>query len=159
MQATRAQNLSREDIQRLEAGLHSNSNFTVRRCQILLLSAREGATPQEIALRLGCSDQTVRNTIRAFARDGLKSLNEKPHRPLTVQSAFNPPNLRILAEIIKQSPREYGYDTGVWSLERLAEVSYRKGLTPEKFSYEAIRKALKRLGLNWRQARKYISAS
>jgi transposase len=154
---TRVQQLTNEDLVRLEAGLQSDSAFTVRRCQILLLSAREGATPQEIARRVGCSDQTVRNTIRAFAREGMTALTEKTHRPLTVHSAFSQPNLHILAQIIRQSPREYGYDTNVWSLERLAEVSYQMGLTPEKFSYEAIRKALKRLGLSWRQARKYIS--
>jgi DNA-binding NarL/FixJ family response regulator len=47
----------------LEQGLRSKNAFTLRRCQILLASAR-GTSVREIAAHIGCSVQTVRNTIQ-----------------------------------------------------------------------------------------------
>ncbi len=55
------------------------------------------------------------------------------------------------------SPREYGLSSSRWSLQHLAEVSFRTGLTKRQVSYETIRTALKRLGLNWKQMRAQIS--
>lgn len=49
----------------LEQGLRFKDAFTLRRCQILLASARRTQV-REIATAVGCSVQTVRNTIRAF---------------------------------------------------------------------------------------------
>ena len=62
------------------AGLRSPDAFTLRRCQILLASA-EGLKPSEIAARLGCASQTVRNAIRAFAAEGLACLPRSPTAP------------------------------------------------------------------------------
>ena len=50
---------------RLGAALRAASAFTVRRAQILLLSAA-GRRPRAIAHGLCCAVQTVRNAIRAF---------------------------------------------------------------------------------------------
>src|SRR5436189_263903 len=63
----------------LERGLRSARAFVVRRCQCLLKSA-EGLTPQQIERQLGCSDQTVRNALQAFAREGLGCLEEPGFR-------------------------------------------------------------------------------
>ena len=61
----------------LTAGLRSSDAVTLRRCPILLASAR-GERPAAIARSLGCSDQTVRNTIPAAARpDPGRALLEK----------------------------------------------------------------------------------
>ena len=51
----------------VEAGLRSPDAFTLRRCQILLASARGERAPA-IARAVGCGDQTVRNAIRAFSQ-------------------------------------------------------------------------------------------
>src|SRR5262245_66374220 len=51
----------------LEAGLRSRDAFTLRRCQILLASAR-GRAPDRIAGAPGCASSSVRNAIRASAR-------------------------------------------------------------------------------------------
>ena len=53
----------------MAAGLRSADAFTLRRCQIVLASARGERAPA-IARGLGCSDQTVRNAIRAFEGGG-----------------------------------------------------------------------------------------
>ncbi len=62
--------LSETERVALEQGLRSKDAFTLRRCQILLASAK-GTKPREIAAYVGCSVQSVRNTICAFEQRGL----------------------------------------------------------------------------------------
>ncbi|SER69106.1 Winged helix-turn helix, partial [Azotobacter beijerinckii] len=76
--------LTTEERQALQAGLRAREAFTLRRCQILLASA-DGKTATEIAALFGCATQTVRNTLRAFAAEGLACLSEKSHRPKRVR--------------------------------------------------------------------------
>src|SRR5215211_9117539 len=68
----------------LRTGWRSPQAFTLRRSQTLLLSA-EGRTPRQIARQLGCSDQTVRNVIRAFESQALACLEQKSSRPKTAK--------------------------------------------------------------------------
>jgi transposase len=44
----------------------------VRRCQIVLASDR-GEWASRIAEMLGCNDQTVRNVVKRFGREGLEA--------------------------------------------------------------------------------------
>ena len=71
---------SAEERARLEAGLRASDAFTVRRAQIVLLSA-EGRRPREIARGLRCAVQTVRNGISAFNANGVASLMAASSRP------------------------------------------------------------------------------
>lgn len=64
----------------LKQGLRAKEAFTLRRCKILLASAK-GIKASEIATLVGCSVQTVRNTIRAFEQHGLECLTAQPNRP------------------------------------------------------------------------------
>ena len=57
--------LSDPERDQLEASLRAPSAVTLRRAQILSASAA-GHRPREIARRLGCAPQTVRNAIHAF---------------------------------------------------------------------------------------------
>ena len=72
----------------LKAGLRSPDAFTLRRCQILLQSA-DGHRPKTIAQALGCCVQSVRNTLRAFAAQGLPCLREKSSRPEVIHATLN----------------------------------------------------------------------
>ena len=65
--------LSKEEHKRLESGLRSKDAFTLRRSQMLLASSRGDEVPQ-IALNLGCAQQTVRDAIHAFNERGLDAL-------------------------------------------------------------------------------------
>ena len=67
--------LTDEERRHLEGGLRSKHAFTVRRCQILLASAQH-QPPAQMATYVGCSVQTVRNALHAFAPRGLGV----PHR-------------------------------------------------------------------------------
>ncbi len=70
------------------AGLRSPAAFTLRRCQILLASARQEHVPA-IARALGCHTQTVRNAIHAFNRSGLDALTAGSSRPQRITAAFD----------------------------------------------------------------------
>ena len=65
-----------QEQQALQTALHSSDAFTLRRAQIILASAR-GQSPKPIAHQVGCSVQTVRNTIHAFGQQGVACLNKK----------------------------------------------------------------------------------
>jgi transposase len=143
---------------RLEEGLRSSDAFVLRRCQILLASARHERPPQ-IALTLGCDDQTVRTVIRRFERAGIDACltrqSNRPHHPPMKVDAAAVENLRAL---LHQSPRTFGKPTGIWTLKMAAEVSVAEGVIGEQVSGETIRLALKRLGVSWKRAKRWITS-
>jgi len=141
----------------LARGLRSARAFVVRRCQCLLKSA-EGLTPQQIERQLGCSDQTVRNALQAFAREGLGCLEEKSSRPKSARKVLEGEQLEAVKELLYRSPREFGQPTSRWTLNGVAQVCLAPGLTPTLVSDETIRDAIKRLGLNWKRAKRWIDS-
>lgn len=143
--------------QALAAGLRSADAFTLRRCQIVLASARGERAPA-IARALGCSDQTVRNAIRAFDARGVAALREGSSRPHTVHVAFDAAGAERLRGLLHRSPREFGHPTSLWTLELAAEVAFAEGLTVTRVSDETVRATLARLGLRWRRAKTWITS-
>ena len=141
----------------LKAGLRSPDAFTLRRCQILLASA-DGQTPRQIAAALGCATGTVRNALHAFAADGLRCLGEKSSRPLTARPVLGPDCADPLRHLLHQSPRLFGQPSSLWTLGAVAGVCYARGWTPRRLSGEAIRLTLRRLGIRWRKAKRWITS-
>lgn len=150
--------LSEGERRALRAGLRSFSSFTVRRCQILLTSAESKMKPQEIAERLHCSDQCVREAIWAFRQEGLACLQEKSRAPHRTRAALDEAGLERLREMVRISPRVVGFDTSVWTLELLSEACFREGLTEKRVSIETIRRSLRKLGIVWSRAKKWIQS-
>ncbi len=149
--------LTDDERRQLEAGLRSADAFVLRRCQILLASAR-GQHAIPIAQYLGCSDQAVRKVIKAFNAEGLKVLKAKSRRPHNTGDAFPPEQAERLKEILQNSPRQYGKAISLWTLELAADVSFERGLTPSRVSGETIRATLARLGVRWRRAKQWITS-
>ncbi len=141
----------------LEAGLRSGDVFVVRRCQIVLASAR-ATHPPAIAALLGCHVQTVRNAIHAFNQDGVASLTKGSSRPHTIAAAFDAATAEQLRDLLHRSPRDFGHPTSVWTLELAAAVSLAEGLTATRVSDETIRATLARLGVGWRRAKRWITS-
>ena len=141
----------------LRAGLRSPQAFTLRRSQTLLLSA-EGKTPRQIARQLGCTDQTVRNVIRAFASEGLSCLEQKSSRPKTVKPELDEANCEKLRALLHLSPRTFGKTRSTWTLNTVAEVCFSNQLTSRLVSDETIRDALRRMGVSWKRARDWITS-
>lgn len=150
--------LTTEEREALVKGMKSKSGFTLRRSHILLLNV-EGKTARQIARQLHCGDQTVRNVIRAFEREGLTCLQEKSRRPLKDARVFDAEGLEQLKSIVHRSPRDFGKDTSIWTLELLADVCFEQQWVARPISYELVRRALKQVGVNWRTARHHITSN
>ena len=143
--------------QALAAGLRSADAFTLRRSQIILASARGERAPA-IARSLGCGEQTVRNALHAFDRDGVAALHAGSSRPRTVHAAFDAEGSERLRALLQRSPRGFGHPTSVWTLELAAETASTEGLTATRVSGETIRATLARLGLKWMRAKRWITS-
>jgi transposase len=149
--------LAAPEQQQLLAGLRSADAFAVRRCQILLASA-QGQGCALIARNLHCAVGTVHNAIHAFHRDGLACLQEKSSRPHTARPFLNQRYTEPLKDLLHHSPRLLDKPTSIWTLDLVAQVCHAKGWTPRQLTGEAIRQALKRLGIRWRRAKHWITS-
>ncbi len=149
--------LTAEDRQQLKAGLRSPDAFTLRRCQILLASAR-GYRPSQIAPVLGSGVQTVRDALRAFAAEGVSCLRAKPKTPKTIHAVWPRNRDEELRELLHRSPRTFGKPRSTWTLELVAEVWFERGITPRRLSGEAIRVNLERMGINWKRAKFWMTS-
>ena len=148
--------LTRQERARLEAGLRSPAAFELRRCQILLASARGERAPA-IAHAVGCSTQTVHNVLRAFRARGLASLTKRSSRPRSTRPAFGG-GAAALRALLHQSPRTFDKPTSLWTLDLAAEVSFERGLTATRVSGETIRATLARLDVRWRRAKRWLTS-
>lgn len=141
----------------LRAGLRSSAAFTLRRSQILLAST-QGQTPRQIVRQLGCTDQTVRNVIRAFEAEGVACLEQKSSRPKRVKPELDAAKCEKLRGVLHQSPRSFGKNRSLWTLGLVAEVCFERGLTRTRVSDETIRTALGRMSVRWQRARDWITS-
>src|SRR6266581_1710398 len=146
-----------EEQAAIEAGRRSSQGFTVRRCQILLASAQGQATTV-IARLMGCNDQTVRNAISDFHQRGLAALQPKSSRPHTTHEVFDEEGRERLRALLHQSPRNFGKNTSIWTLDLAAEVSFTVGIASRPISGQTIRNALKLLGVGWKRAKHWITS-
>ncbi|HEX3640413.1 MAG TPA: helix-turn-helix domain-containing protein, partial [Ktedonobacteraceae bacterium] len=149
--------LKEQEQAELEAGRRSSQGFTVRRSQMLLASAQGKSTPT-IAHLIGCSDQTVRNAIHEFHERGLAALHPKSSRPHTTYEAFDDQGHERLRALLHQSPRNFGKDTSIWTLDLVAEVSVTVGLVSRPITGETVRNALAKLGVRWKRAKHWITS-
>jgi transposase len=122
----------------------------------VLASARK-ETARRIARTLGCDDQTVRNVIKKFNTIGLDVLEAGSHRPHHIAAALTSEKIDRLKDILHQSPRNFGKETSLWTLNLLAEVSFSENVAERLVSGEAIRITLKRFGISWKRAKHWIT--
>jgi transposase len=148
--------LTADERDKLTTGLRSAEALTVRRCQILLASAEGQHTPT-MAHTLRCHDHTVRNAIYAFNHRGLAALQRQSSRPHRPRALFDTPRRERLRALLHQSPRTFGQPTSQWTRSLTAAVSFSQGITPRQVSGEAIRLALKPLGVRWKRAEYWIT--
>jgi transposase len=149
---------SEEEREALQTGLRSKDAFTLRRCQMLLASSRGEYAPR-IAKSLGCGQQTVRDAIHDFNERGLDALVARSSRPKRTRDAFDEESAELLREMLHRSPREFGYDSSLWTLGMAAQAALEEGLTERRVSGETIRTTLARLlGVGWLRAKRWITS-
>jgi transposase len=151
-----ARPLTDEEREVLRQGLKSSNGFTVRRAQMLLLSADEGWKVDAISQQVGCQGQAVRQAIHAFHREGLSCLQPKAKGNPTDRRALDDAAREQLRELIRHSPRELGYETSLWTLDLLAQACFEQGLTAVQVSGETIRATLAAMGIQWRRVKQRI---
>jgi hypothetical protein len=141
----------------VETGLRSSDAFTLRRSQILAASMRGEHIPR-IARSLSCNEQTVRNAIHAFNREGAAALTKRSCAVHTDQAAFSPDAAERLRALLHRSPRDFGHKTSLWTLDLAAAEAVKQGLTATAVTGETIRVTLKRLGVRWLRAKTWITS-
>ena len=146
-----------DEQHQIQAGLHSSEAFVLRRSQILLASTRGERAPV-IARQLGCDDQTVRNVIHEFNTSGLAVFQEGSSRPHRLRTTFSEEAAKQVSALLHRSPRDFGKESGLWTLDLVAQVSFEQGLTNTLVSDESIRRLIKRLGLNWKRLKHWITS-
>jgi transposase len=153
-----ARPLTEEERRHLRQRLKARSGFTVRRAQMILKSADDGLKVGDIAQELGCSDQTVREALHAFHHEGLRCLEVKKAGRKDDQRAFDDAGREHLRELIRRSPRDYGHESSLWTLDLLAATSVETGLVQTTITGETVRATLVAMGINWRRAKKRITS-
>jgi transposase len=148
----------KEEQEVLNKGLRSSSACTVRRSQIILSSGVKRKNTREIAEQYGVGDQCVRDVIRAFEREGVACLKEKSHRRHDNQSGFHEEGLSRLKDLIRQSPRSYGHESSIWTLEMLAQTCWEQKVSTRPVSVDGVRGGLRKLGVNWQRAKHRINS-
>jgi hypothetical protein len=63
-----------------------------------------------------------------------------------------------LRDLLHQTPRTFGKPSSLWTLPLAAEVAYAEGITSRQVSGEAIRLALRQLGVRWERAKQWITS-
>lgn len=149
--------LTPEENTQLKTERRCANAFRVRRAQIVLASAC-GQSPRPIAQLVGCSVQTVRNVIHAFNTKGWNCLSKQSNRPKRAQPTLDATKREHLQHILHQSPRTFGKPTSLWTLALAAQVCWEQGVSQRCLSDETMRRALKRLGTNWKRAKHWITS-
>jgi transposase len=150
--------LTDEERPTLRTGLRSSDGVQVRRCQMVLASARGERVPQ-IAVLVGCDEKTVRQVLQRFTRLGRAALprgSSRPYHP--PPRAFPGERAEQLRALVHRSPRDFGHATSVWTLDLAAEVRFAQGLTEHLVRGEAVRMTLLRLGIGWKRAKHWITS-
>jgi hypothetical protein len=75
----------------------------------------------------------------------------RPHRLRTALPAEDDQRLR---DLLHRSPHDFGKGDDIWSLELVALVCFEQGFTTSLISEESVRRALKRMGINWKRAKR-----
>ena len=149
--------IEEQERQELEAGLRSSDGFVMRRSQVILFSA-EGMPVREIARRVGYGRESVRLVIQRFNEAGTAVLKKGHRGPHRIHRAYSAENAEKLKALLRRNPREFGKPTGLWTLALLAEVSWEQGLTETRVSIETVRQTLKKLGIQWKRAKHWITS-
>jgi transposase len=123
-----------------------------------LLASARGQRPAQIAQQLSCATQSVRHAIHAFHRTGLAALSAQSRRPKRTRVVLDTGTAEQLRALLHERPRAFGKPRSTWTLRLAAEVCWERGLTPSQVSIETIRQALKRLGVSWRRAKRWITS-
>jgi transposase len=107
----------------------------------------KGIHEAEVARRVGVHRQSVnrwKQALEKLGRTGLKKAGRAGRKPL-VSAA----KLRTIEADLKQGPQALGYETGLWTTQRVAElIEERFGV---RYTAEHVGSLLRRLGWSFQR--------
>ena len=108
---------------------------------------RCGESTSKVARSLGVSIQSVQRWARAYrlhAKEGLRSLPKSgPHPKLAREK------LARLSGLLARGPIAHGFETPVWTSERIALVIWRRFRV--RYSNDHVKRLLPSLGWRWHE--------
>lgn len=133
MKPVYARTLTEEEWTELRQNQKSSNGFTVRRAQMILISADERLKVDELGRRIGCQGQAVRQAIHAFHQEGLSCLKPKAKGNPTDRRALDDAARERLRELIRRSPATWAMRPACgrwiyWRRRVLNRASWRRGL-------------------------------
>ena len=111
---------------------------------------RRGASQAEVAHRLGVTPQAVYYWTRRLADGGTSALRAQPRpgRP----SHLSAEQMRSLPELLARGAQSFGYDTDLWTTERIADVLAKEWGV--HYTNVGGWKILKSQGFSWQRPRR-----
>jgi transposase len=116
----RLRELSADELAELHGEYRETKEARIRsRVQIVLLASENKLTAPEIAKIVRVNDQTVRNWLRRYEREGIPGLFDEPRpgAPRKVTAAYE----KRLLEIVRQRPRSLEQPFSMWTIQRLVD--------------------------------------
>src|SRR5215211_8285162 len=110
------------------------------------------ATPRPCATSSIIIHKFNRGGLQAALRKGSRRPHTTPHK------AFDEDKAEALRQMLHQSPRKFGKDSTLWTLEMAAQASFEEDLTQRRLSGETIRATLARMGVRWQRAKRWITS-
>jgi transposase len=108
---------------------------------------RRGESTSRVARSLGVRIQSVQRWARCFrllGEKGLRSLPKSGPRPKLARE-----KLACLPELLAQGPSAHGFDTPVWTSERVASLIWRRFRV--RYSRDYTHRLIHRLGWRWHE--------
>ena len=144
MKPIEVRELTKNEIDELHFLYDKTKDVRMRtRAQMILLSAEQNMTAQQIGQLVRKNDQTVRRWIKRYNAEGVNGLADAP-RP-GAPAKVTPEYCERLLNIVRQRPRALEQPYSLWTLARLADFMAEE--TGMRVSAVTVRRILKAGGI------------
>ncbi|MGH9680000.1 MAG: helix-turn-helix domain-containing protein, partial [Candidatus Acidiferrales bacterium] len=108
---------------------------------------RNGESPSRVACSLGVCVQSVQRWARNYRLLGVQGLRRIPKSGPNPKLA--PEKLSRLPDLLAQGPLSFGFETPVWTAERIAHLIWSRYRV--RYSYDHVKRLLRELGWRWHE--------
>jgi transposase len=112
-----------------------------------MIRVQRGESTSKVAGAFGVSIQSVQRWARSYrlhGNDGLRSLPKSGPRPKLARE-----KLVKLSELLARGPTAHGFETPIWTSERIANVIWRHFRV--RYSVGYVKRLLPRVGWRWHE--------